>query len=148
MPNLNLVQIMGNLTKDPELKYTPQGTAVCRMGIAVNRQYKGTDGEMKKDVQFFTVVIWGKLGETCSKYLAKGRPVYFSGRLNNRSYETQDKQKRTITEIIGEQVQFLGSPAGGHDGAQSGQQNNRPTSHQAAEDSPAPEFDPNENVPF
>lgn len=107
---------MGNLTRDPELKYTPQGTAVTRFSIAVNRQYKAGDGEMKKEVNFFNIVVWGKSAENCGKFLAKGRPVLVEGRLQNRSYETQDKQKRTVTEIVADNVQFLGSGQGGQGG--------------------------------
>jgi len=113
--NLNKVFLMGNLTRDPELKYTPQGTAVAKFAIAVNRQFKGGDGEMKKEVNYFNIVVWGKSGENCSKFLSKGRPVFVEGRLQNRSYETQDKQKRTVTEIVADSVQFLGG--GGPGGA-------------------------------
>ena len=105
---LNRSYLMGNLTRDPELKYTPQGQSVCKFSIAVNRQYKGSDGEMKKEVDFFNIVVWGKSGENCGKFLAKGRPVLVEGRLQNHSYETADKQKRTVTEIIADNVQFLG----------------------------------------
>lgn len=108
MASLNKVFILGNLTRDPELKYTPQSNAVTKLGVAVNRQYKGSDGELKKETDFFTVVVWGKAGENCSKFLAKGRPVFIEGRLQTRSYETQDKQKRTVTEIVADNVQFLG----------------------------------------
>ena len=110
--NLNKVFLMGNLTRDPELKYTPQGTAVCKLGIAVNRQYKGADGELKKQVDYFNIVVWGKSGENCGKFLNKGRPVLVEGRLQNHSFETQDKQKRTVTEIVADNVQFLGGSGG------------------------------------
>ncbi|HNV72592.1 MAG TPA: single-stranded DNA-binding protein [Candidatus Ozemobacteraceae bacterium] len=111
--NLNRVFLVGNLTRDPELNYTPQGTAVGKFSIAVNRQYKGSDGEMKKQTDFFNIVVWGKTGETCKKFLTKGRSVLVEGRLQNRSYETQDKQKRTVTEIVADNVQFLGGSMGG-----------------------------------
>lgn len=106
--NLNKVYLMGNLTRDPELRHTAQGTSVANFSIAVNRNYKGSDGDFKKETNFFTIVVWGKNGENCSKYLSKGRPVLVEGRLQNRSYETQDGQKRTITEIVADNVQFLG----------------------------------------
>jgi len=114
--NLNKVFLIGNLTRDPELKFTPQGTAVAKLGIAVNRQFKGSDGELKKQTDFFNVVVWGKNGENCSKFLSKGRSVCVEGRLQNRTYETQDKQKRTVTEIVADNVQFLGGPGGGGGG--------------------------------
>jgi len=117
MASLNRVFLMGNLTRDPELKFTPQGTAIAKFSIAVNRQYKGSDGELKKQTDFFNIVVWGKQGENCSKYLAKGRPVHVEGRLQNRSYETQDHQKRTVTEIVADNVQFLGSGTGAGGGA-------------------------------
>ena len=107
--NLNKVFLMGNLTRDPELKFTPQGQAIAKFSIAVNRTFKGGDGEMKKQTDFFNIVVWGKSGENCSKFLSKGRPVLVEGRLQTRTYETQDKQKRSVTEIVAENVQFLGS---------------------------------------
>ena len=107
--SLNKVFLLGNLTKDPELRHTPQGTSVASFSIAVNRTYKGNDGDFKKETSYFNIVVWGKIGENCAKYLSKGRPVLVEGRLQNRSYETQDGQKRYITEIIADNVQFLGS---------------------------------------
>lgn len=106
--SLNKVFLVGNLTRDPELRFTAQGTAVANFSIAVNRSYKAGDGEFKKDVNFFNIVVWGKQGENCSKFLNKGRSVLVEGRLQNRSYETQDGNKRTITEIVADNVQFLG----------------------------------------
>ena len=118
--NLNKVFLIGNLTRDPELKYTTQGTAVTKFSVAVNRQFRGNDGETKKEVNFFNIVVWGKTGENCSKFLSKGRSVMVEGRLQNRTYETQDKQKRTVTEVVADNVQFLsggtgpgGAPGGG-----------------------------------
>lgn len=111
MASVNKVIMIGNLTRDPEVKYTQSGTAVAKMGIAVNRQYKGPDGEYKKEVQFFNVVAWGKTAENCAKYLTKGKPLYVEGRLQNRQWE-QDGQKRTATEIVADMVQFLGSAGG------------------------------------
>ncbi len=107
--NLNKVFLLGNLTRDPELRHTAQGTSVANFSIAVNRTYKGNDGDFKKETSYFNIIVWGKTGENCAKFLTKGRPVLVEGRLQNRSYETQDGQKRTVTEIIAENVQFLGS---------------------------------------
>jgi len=158
MANLNKVFLIGNLTRDPELKFTPQGTAVAKLGIAVNRQYKGSDGELKKQTDFFTVVVWGKTGENCSKFLSKGRPVFVEGRLQTRSYETQDKQKRTVTEIVADNVQFLGGPGGGGGaGGGGGTGAARPSGGYGDENATdtgfAPEGDfppvgPDDNVPF
>jgi single-strand DNA-binding protein len=107
--NLNKVFLMGNLTRDPELRHTAQGTSVANFSIAVNRNFRASDGEYKKETNFFNIIVWGKSGENCQKYLSKGRPVMVEGRLQNRSYETQDGQKRTVTEIVADNVQFLGS---------------------------------------
>ncbi len=113
--NLNKVFLLGNLTRDPELRHTAQGTSVANFSIAVNRSYKGNDGDFKKEVSYFNIVVWGKTGENCAKYLAKGRAVLVEGRLANRSYETQDGQKRTITEIVADNVQFLSGRSDGQD---------------------------------
>lgn len=110
MSSLNRVFLMGNLTRDPELKYTPQGTAICRFSIAVNRKFM-QGNEWKTDVQYFQIVVWGKSGENCSKFLSKGRPVFVEGRLQNRGWE-KDGTKHTVTEIIAESIQFLGSNVG------------------------------------
>ena len=110
--NLNKVFLLGNLTRDPELRHTAQGTSVANFSIAVNRTYKGNDGDFKKETSYFNIIVWGKTGENCAKFLSKGRPVLVEGRLQNRSYETQDGQKRTITEIVADNVQFLGSASG------------------------------------
>lgn len=105
--NFNKIELAGNLTRDPELKFTPQGSAVCKLGIAVNRQYKGSDGEMQKEVQYFNITVWGKTGENCGKFLAKGRPVFVVGRLQNRSWE-KDGVKHSATDIVADEVHFLG----------------------------------------
>jgi len=105
--SMNKVFLLGNLTRNPELRYTAQGSSVCNFSIAVNRSYKGGDGEYKKEVNFFKIVVWGKSADNCDNYLSKGGPVLVEGRLQNRSYETQDGQKRTTTEIVADQVTFL-----------------------------------------
>jgi single-strand DNA-binding protein len=105
--NFNKVFLLGNLTRDPELRHTAQGTAVATFSLAVNRVYKSNDGATKKDTNYFTIVVWGRTGENCAKYLSKGRSVFVEGRLQNRSYETQEGQKRTITEVVADNVQFL-----------------------------------------
>ncbi len=110
--NLNKVFLLGNLTRDPELRHTAQGTSVANFSIAVNRTYKGNDGDFKKETSYFNIIVWGRIGENCAKYLTKGRPVLVEGRLQNRSYETQDGQKRTVTEIVADNVQFLSAGSG------------------------------------
>ena len=98
--SLNKVTLIGNLTRDPELRYTPQGTAVCTFGIATNRQWTTDSGEKKEDAEFHRAVAWNKLAEICSQLLTKGRKVYVEGRLQTRSWTGQDGNQRTSTEIV------------------------------------------------
>ncbi len=107
--DINKVIVVGRLSADVELKYTPSGTAVARFGIAVGGKPK-TDGS--DSVSFFNVVVWGKSAENCSNYLSKGKQVALDGRLEQRSWVTQDGSKRSVVEIIAERVEFLGSPSG------------------------------------
>ena len=98
--SLNRVELIGNLTRDPELRYTPQGTAVCTFGVATNRSWTTDSGEKKEDSEFHKVVAWNKLAELCSQLLTKGRKVYVEGRLANRSWTGQDGTQKTTTEIV------------------------------------------------
>ncbi len=98
--SLNRVILIGNLTRDPELKYTPAGTAVCTFGVATNRSWKTADGETKEDVQYHRIVAWQKLAELCGKLLTKGRKVFLEGRLVYRTFTGRDNQQRTIAEIV------------------------------------------------
>ncbi|MDD2702866.1 MAG: single-stranded DNA-binding protein [Candidatus Omnitrophica bacterium] len=107
MASLNRVLLIGNLTKDPELRYTPQGTAVVNLRLAVNRKYRDKSQEMKEDTCFLTVVVWDKQAETCNQYLHKGSPVFIEGRLQSRSWEDNAGQKRSVVEVRAERVQFL-----------------------------------------
>ena len=107
MASLNKVFIMGNLTRDPELRYVPSGTAVASFTIAVNRVYTSQAGEKKEEVSFIRVVVWGRRAEVCGEYLSKGSPVFVEGRLQSRSWEAQDGQKRSTIEVIADNVQFL-----------------------------------------
>jgi len=110
MANLNKVFLIGNLTKDPELRYTPSGTAVVNLRLATNRRFKDRNGELKEEACFLTVVVWDKQAETCNQYLRKGRPVFIEGRLQSRSWEDNSGQKRNVLEVRAERVQFLGAP--------------------------------------
>ena len=98
---------MGNLTRDPELRYIPSGQAVTSFSIAVNRTYNAQNGEKKEEVSFIRIVVWGRLGENCNEYLKKGSPVFVEGRLQSRSWEAQDGSKRSTLEVIAQSVQFL-----------------------------------------
>lgn len=107
--SLNKVQLIGNLTRDPELRYTPTGTAVCSFSIATNRGWTTDSGEKKEETDFHRVVAWNKLAELCSQLLTKGRKVYVEGRLANRKYTGQDGQEKQITEIVIEDMLVLDS---------------------------------------
>ena len=124
--NLNKVFLMGNLTRDPELRHTANGNSVASFSIAVNRTYKGNDGDLKKETSYFNIVVWGKMGENCAKYLSKGRPVLVEGRLQNRSWEAEDGTKRHATDIVAEVVQFLGSGSNSGGGNQDNQAGGNP----------------------
>ena len=110
MPNYNKVLLMGNLTKDPELRFTTSGAPVTNLRIAVNRVFTDGTGERKEEVCFLTVVVWGKQAESCAEYLKKGRPVFVEGRLRTRSIQSQnpEEKNKTILEVIADRVQFLG----------------------------------------
>ena len=112
MANLNKVFLIGNLTRDPELRYIPSGAAVTDISIAVNRSFTKKDGEKGEETLFVKVVIWGKQAESSAKYLSKGRPVFIEGRLRTNSWEDKDGQKRNAMEVVAERVQFLGAPQG------------------------------------
>lgn len=113
MASLNKVMLIGNLTRDPELRYTSGGSPVCNFSIAVNRYYSDKQGDRKEETTFLRVTVWGKQGESCAQYLAKGRSVFVDGRLQSRSWETEDGQKRTSIDVVAENVQFLSGRGGG-----------------------------------
>lgn len=114
--SFNQVVLMGNLTRDPELRQTPNGQNVCSFSLALNRSYKGADGNWQEATDFIDVVAWGPLGERVAQYLSKGRPCLVNGRLQSRSWE-QDGQKRSKVEVVAQDVTFLG---GGQDGGSAG----------------------------
>lgn len=98
--SLNKVQLIGNLTRDPELRYTPNGNAVCSFSIATNRNWTTDSGEKREEVDFHRIIAWNKLGEICSQFLVKGRKVYVEGRLTTRSWTGQDGAQKSTTEVI------------------------------------------------
>lgn len=104
---LNKVMLIGNLTRDPELRYTPAGVAVCTFGVATNRRWTTQGGEQKEDAQFHRIVTWNRLAELCSQLLAKGRRVYLEGRLQYREYTDSEGNKRQVTEIVAEDMIIL-----------------------------------------
>lgn len=120
MASLNRVFLMGNLTRDPELRYTPNGAAVANFTVAVNRVYKLPTGEKKEEVSFIRCVTWGRVAETCGEYLSKGSPVFVEGRLQSRSWDAPDGQKRNTVEVSASNIQFLRSPGSGRAQAAAG----------------------------
>lgn len=115
--SLNRVQLIGNLTRDPELRYTPQGTAVCTLGLATNRTWVPSDGgERQEETEYHRIVAWAKLAEICGQLLYKGRKVYVEGRLQTRKWTTQEGTEREITEVVIDNMIALGNPKGGGKG--------------------------------
>jgi len=115
--SLNKVTLIGNLTRDPELRYTPQGTGVCTFGLATNRQWATESGEKKEDVEFHRIVAWSKLGEICAQLLSKGRKVYVEGRLQTRTWKGDDEVQRNQTEVvINEMIALDPKGAGNYEG--------------------------------
>ena len=154
--SLNKVLLMGNLTRDPEVKYTPKGTAVCDLGIAINDSYKAQDGTIKETVTFVDVEVWGRTAENCKQYLTKGRPVFVEGQLRLDQWETPQGEKKSKMKVRADRVQFLGGGPGrsGGGGEQrsassapgdSGRTAARPAST-VSEDAPPPPSD--DDIPF
>lgn len=149
MPNFNKVMLMGNLTRDPELRYTPNGQAVADIGIAINRRRKGQDGERRDETTFVTVTAWGRQAEIINEYFSKGRPIFIEGRLQLDEWTTQEGQRRSKLKVILENFEFLTSRGDGPgDGGES-----RPRQHQAPRASEpsydsGPEDEPFDDVPF
>jgi single-strand DNA-binding protein len=152
MASFNKVILMGNLTRDPELRYTPKGTAIARLGLACNRKWKSETGELKEEVTFVDVDAFGKTAETIAQYLKKGRPILIEGRLRYETWEDkQTNQKKSKLGVVLENFQFLDSGRGG----EGGEASSRPTASankQAAApaEGPEPEIPPHEgdDVPF
>jgi single-strand DNA-binding protein len=111
--SLNKVLLMGNLTRDPEVRYTPKGTAVGDLAIAINDSYKTQDGTIKETVTYVDIEVWGRQAETCKQYLTKGRPVFVEGQLRLDQWETPQGEKKRLLRVRADRVQFLGGGGGG-----------------------------------
>jgi len=161
MANFNKVYLIGNLTRDPELRVTPKGTAICQFGIAVNRQFKDESGALRDDTTFVDIEAWGKQAETISKYMTKGRPLFIEGRLKLDQWEDKTSgQKRSRMKVVLEGFQFLGggqregggggggggAPAGGGDEGSSPERFSPPPRSGGAK--PASTENLDEDVPF
>lgn len=150
MANFNKVYLIGNLTRDPELRVTPKGTAICQFGLAVNRQYKDESGATRDETTFVDIEAWGRQGETISKYCTKGRPLFVEGRLKFDQWEDKTSgQKRSRLKVVLEGFQFLGGrgEAGGP-GNEADQSPERHSPPPRAAGKPAPSEDIDEDVPF
>jgi single-strand DNA-binding protein len=151
--SLNKVLLMGNLTRDPEVKYTPKGTAVCDLGIAINDSYKAQDGTIKETVTYVDVEVWGRTAENCKQYLTKGRPVFVEGQLRLDQWETPQGEKKSRMKVRADRVQFLGGGPGRTGGgeqrspasSETGRTAARPSST-VSEDAPPPPSD--DDIPF
>jgi len=135
MANLNKVFLIGNLTRDPELRYTPNGVAVCEFGIAVNRSWTSKDGQKRDETCFVDCQAWARSGELISEYCKKGRPLFIEGRLTFDSWEGRDGQKRSRLRVTVENFQFLGGGGGRRDGTPGSERGKAPTEKA---DGPAP----------
>jgi len=116
MAAINRVVLVGNLTRDPELRHTPSGTAVCNLRLAVNTRRKDETGQWVDKPNYFDITVWGNQGERCAQYLSKGRPVGVDGRLEWREWETPEGNKRQAVDIVADTVQFLGGRGDGEGG--------------------------------
>jgi single-strand DNA-binding protein len=161
MANYNKVLLIGNLTRDPEVRYTPKGTAVANLGLAVNRAWTAENGEQREEVTFVDIEVWGRQAETAGQYLSKGRPVFIEGRLKLDTWDDKDSgQKRSKLKVVAERVQFLGAPRAGAEfkeqaPAEADEQTRaRPAAAQRAQTRPAPKpeepapAEPDDNIPF
>lgn len=150
MASFNKVILLGNLTRDPEVRYTPKGTAVTDLGLAVNRTYTADNGEKREEVTFVDVTFWGRTAEVAGEYLKKGRPVFVEGRLQLDSWDDKTSgQKRTKLKVIGENMQMLGSPRGGAGGDEEGGSSApRSSSRPAPPPKAAPSAPDDDEIPF
>jgi single-strand DNA-binding protein len=147
MASFNKVILLGNLTRDPEVRYTPKGSAVCDLGVAVNRQYTLDSGEKREEVTFVDVVLWARLAEIAGEYLKKGRPVFIEGRLQLDTWDDkQSGQKRSKLRVIGETMQLLGGrPPGAGGGGSEGGESRKTTPPPKAAEKAEPDDD---EIPF
>ncbi|MEP6672260.1 MAG: single-stranded DNA-binding protein [Chthoniobacter sp.] len=135
MASLNKVMIIGNLTRDPEIKYTPKGTAIADIGLAVNRNYTTESGEKREEVTFIDVTLWGRTAEIVGEYCKKGRPLFVEGRLQLDTWDDkQTGQKRSKLKVVGDNIQLLGGREGGAEGGGGG--GGRPRSSEGEYDGP------------
>ena len=151
MPDLNKVMLMGNLTRDPEVRHTPKGTAVGDLSLAINQSYKAQDGQLREEVCYVDVVTWGRQAETCKEFLTKGSPVFVEGRLQLDQWETKEGEKRSRLRVRAERIQFLGRPKQGAGGSGGGSHESAAPTRTPSSVSHDDHFDqghPADDIPF
>lgn len=160
MANLNKVMLIGNLTRDPELRHTPKGTAVSEISLAINRNWTNEQGQKQEDTTFVEVTLWGRQAEVVQQYVTKGSPIYIEGRLQLDSWDDKETgKKRSKLRVIGENFQFLASKPGGQSGggnSQGSAASNSPSSRppersgppQGASPAPVDDFQEEDDIPF
>ena len=152
MASFNKVILLGNLTRDPEVRYTPKGTAVTELGMAVNRVYTAENGEKREETTFVDVTLWGRTAEIAGEYLKKGRPVFIEGRLQLDTWDDKTSgQKRSKLKVVGEGLQLIGSRPGGSGGGGGGDDEGSAPSRSSRPASPpkaAPSAPDDDEIPF
>ena len=147
MASLNKVMLIGNLGKDPEVRYTAAGTAVASFSLATSEKYKNKSGEWEEKTEWHNVTLWARLAEIAGEYLAKGKTVYIEGRLQTRKWQDRDGKDRYTTEIVGEKMQMLSGKGEGGGGRQGGgRSENQGQSQETAYEEPT--FNPDDDIPF
>jgi single-strand DNA-binding protein len=146
MASLNKVMLIGNLGKDPEVRYTTSGQAVASFSIATSEKFKNRNGEMEERTEWHNVVLWGRQAEIAKDYLAKGKTVFIEGRLQTRKWQDKDGRDRYTTEIVGDRMQFVGPKGDGGGGRQGGGRSSGEGNPPASYDEPS--FNPDDDIPF
>ena len=149
MASLNKVMLIGNLGKDPEVRYTAAGTAVASFSIATTEKFKGKSGDWEEKTEWHNITLWARLAEIAGEYLTKGKTVYIEGRLQTRKWQDKDGKDRYTTEIVGEKMQMLGSKGDGASGGGSRSGGERSSgSQQHGSSYEEPQFNPDDEIPF
>jgi len=147
MASLNKVMLIGNLGKDPEVRYTPGGTAVASFSLATSEKFKNKNGEFEEKTEWHNVVLWGRQAEIAGEYLAKGRTVYIEGRLQTRKWQDKEGRDRWSTEVVGERMQMLGGKGEGG-GGRSGGRGDQESGFGGGPAYDEPAFNPDDDIPF
>jgi single-strand DNA-binding protein len=148
MASLNKVMLIGNLGKDPEVRYTASGQAVASFSLATSEKFKNRNGEMEERTEWHNVVLWGRQAEIAGEYLSKGKTVYIEGRLQTRKWQDKDGRDRWTTEIVGDRMQMIGSKGEGGGGRQGGGKASGDEGGYSQPTYDPPSFNPDDDIPF